>query len=158
MSFLFQKRISNHHKCCHYDLHAVTTFIHWYSMQFNLYNKFSTNSRTLVAWIQWIYQMVLVVLTIISSPELKAEVSYSDCLLSVVSLSVNFYIFDFSRTSGPILARFGTNHPWGKGIQVCSNEEQHPSLRGDNNKRVTICVMKHKCTRTRQIPKVAIIV
>jgi hypothetical protein len=100
----------------------------------------------LVAWIQWICQMVLVVLTIISSPELKAQVSYSDCLLSVVSLSVNFYIFDFFfRTTWPILTRFGTNHPWGEGIQVCSNEEQHPSLRGNNTKRVTSCVMK-ECT------------
>ena len=53
--------------------------------------------------------MDLVVLTIISSPELKAQ----------VSLSVNFYIFDFfSRTTRPILTRFGTNHPLGKWIQV----------------------------------------
>jgi hypothetical protein len=95
--------------------------------------------------------MVLVVLAIIRSPELKAQVSYSDCLLSVVSLSVNFYNFYFS-------SRFGTNHPWGEGTQVCSNEEQHPSLRGDNNKRVTRCAMKQKCTRTGQISDVAIIV
>jgi hypothetical protein len=48
-----------------------------------------------------------------------------------VCLSVNFYIFDFfSRTTGPILTRLGTNHPWGEGIQVCSNEGDHPSLRG----------------------------
>jgi hypothetical protein len=55
-----------------------------------------------------------------SSPELKAQVSYSDRLLSVVllsvRLSVNFYIFDFfSRTTGPILTKLGTNHPWGGG-------------------------------------------
>jgi hypothetical protein len=25
-----------------------------------------------------------------------------------------------SRTTGPILSRFGTNHPWVKRIQVCS--------------------------------------
>jgi hypothetical protein len=53
---------------------------------------------------------------VFSSPELKAQVSYSDRLLSVVRpsvhLSVNFYIFDFfSRTTGPILTKFGTNHP-----------------------------------------------
>jgi hypothetical protein len=53
-----------------------------------------------------------------SSPELKAQVSYSDRLLSVVRLSVypsvNFYIFDFfSRTTGPILTKLCTNHPWG---------------------------------------------
>jgi hypothetical protein len=67
-----------------------------------------------------------------SSPELKAQVSYSDSLLSVVCLSVrlsvHFYIFDFfSRTTGPILTRLGTNHPWVKGIQVCSNEGDSPS-------------------------------
>jgi hypothetical protein len=69
---------------------------------------------------------------IFSSPELKAQVSYSDHLLSVVRLSVrlsvclsvrllsvNFYIFDFfSRTTGQILTKLGTNHPWGEGIQV----------------------------------------
>ena len=53
--------------------------------------------------------------------------------------SVNFYIFDFfSRTAGPILTRLGTNHPWVKGIQVCSNEKDIPSPRGDNHKRVKI--------------------
>jgi hypothetical protein len=86
---------------------------------------------------------------IFSSPELKAQVSFSDHRLSVVRLSVypsiclsvypsvNFYIFDFfSRTTGPILTRLGTNHPWGEGIQVCSNEGDHLSPRGDNSKRV----------------------
>jgi hypothetical protein len=42
----------------------------------------------------------------------------------------------FSRTTGPILTRLGTNHLWGEGIQVCSNEGDHPSLRGDNSERV----------------------
>jgi hypothetical protein len=28
----------------------------------------------------------------------------------------------FSRTTGPILSRLGTNHPWVKGVQVCSKE------------------------------------
>jgi hypothetical protein len=58
---------------------------------------------------------------VISSSELKAQVSYSDHLLSIVhlSVSVNFYIFNFfSRTTGPILTRHGTNHPWGEGFQV----------------------------------------
>jgi hypothetical protein len=67
--------------------------------------------------------MFILKLSIFSSPELKAQVSYSDRLLpsSVclsVRLAVNFYIFDFfSRTSGPILTKLGTNHPWGEGIQ-----------------------------------------
>jgi hypothetical protein len=72
------------------------------------------------------------VFRVFSSPELKAQVSYSDRPLSVirlsvrpsvrlsVRLSVNFYIFDFfSRTTGPILTRLGTNHPWGEGILNC---------------------------------------
>jgi hypothetical protein len=60
---------------------------------------------------------------IFSSTELKAQVSFSDRPLSSVRmsvrLSVNFYILDFfSRTTGPIFTRLGTNHPWVKGIQV----------------------------------------
>jgi hypothetical protein len=78
-------------------------------------------------------------LFIFSSPELKAQVSFSDRLLSVVRLSVNFYIFDFfSRTTGPILTTLGTNHPWGKGILNCWNEEDCLSPKGDNSKRVKI--------------------
>jgi hypothetical protein len=51
-----------------------------------------------------------------SSPELKAQVSYSDRRLSIFCpscrLSVNFYSFDFfSRTIGPISTRLGTDHP-----------------------------------------------
>ena len=34
-----------------------------------------------------------------------------------------------SRSTGPILTRLGTNHPWVKGIQVCSKEEDSPSPR-----------------------------
>ena len=87
---------------------------------------------------------VVLCLIFFSSPELKAQVSYSDRPLSVVCpsvrlsvrlsvrpsvrpsvcpsvrLSVNFYIFDFfSRTAGPILTKLGTNHPWGEGILNC---------------------------------------
>jgi hypothetical protein len=76
---------------------------------------------------------------VFSSPELKAQVSFSDHLLSVVRLSVNFHIFDFfSRTTGPILTRLGTNHLWGEGILNSSNEGDCPSSRGDNSKRVKI--------------------
>jgi hypothetical protein len=69
---------------------------------------------------------------IFSSRELKAQMSYSDHLLSV------FYIFDFSRTTGPILTKLGTNHPWEEWIQICSNEGDFPSQSGDNSKRVKI--------------------
>jgi hypothetical protein len=66
---------------------------------------------------------IYILFHIFSSPELKAQVSYLDHLLSIIRLSVNFYIFDFfSRTTGPILTRLATNHPLGEGIQVCLNE------------------------------------
>jgi hypothetical protein len=56
-----------------------------------------------------------------------------------VCLSVNFYIFDFfSRTTGPILTKLDTNHPWVKEIQVYSKEGDSPSPRGDNSERVKI--------------------
>jgi hypothetical protein len=42
----------------------------------------------------------------------------------------------FSRTTGPVLTRLGTNHPWLKGIQVCSKEVDSPFPRGDNSERV----------------------
>jgi hypothetical protein len=45
------------------------------------------------------------------------------------------YLKIFSRTTGPVSTRLGTNHPWGEGIQVCSNEGWLPSLRRDNSKR-----------------------
>jgi hypothetical protein len=44
----------------------------------------------------------------------------------------------FSRTTGPILNRLGTNHPWGEEIQVCTNEGDFPSPRGDNWETVKI--------------------
>jgi hypothetical protein len=73
-----------------------------------------------------------------SSTELKAQVSFSDHLLSVVCL-LNTCIFDFFfRTAGPILTRLGTKQPWVKGIQNCTNEGQFLSPRGYNSKRVKI--------------------
>jgi hypothetical protein len=44
----------------------------------------------------------------------------------------------FSRTTGPILTRLGTNYPWSKGIQVCLKEGDCLSPRGENSKRVKI--------------------
>ena len=44
----------------------------------------------------------------------------------------------FSRTIGPILTRLGTDNPYVKGIQVCSNEGDNLSTRGDNNERLKI--------------------
>jgi hypothetical protein len=60
-------------------------------------------------------------------------------LMSDVCL-LDFYIFNFFfRTAGPILTKVGTNDPWAKGIQNCTNEgHPPPSPRGDNNERVKI--------------------
>jgi hypothetical protein len=44
----------------------------------------------------------------------------------------------FSRTTGPILTRLGTNHLYMGGIQVCSNEGDNPSQRGDYSERMKI--------------------
>jgi hypothetical protein len=44
----------------------------------------------------------------------------------------------FSRTTGPILTRLGTNHPWREMIEVSVKEGDSPSQRGDNSKRVKI--------------------
>jgi hypothetical protein len=44
----------------------------------------------------------------------------------------------FSRTTGLILTRLGTNYPLVEGIQVCSNKGDSPSPRGDNDKKVKI--------------------
>jgi hypothetical protein len=38
------------------------------------------------------------------------------------SFENNVFIFEFSRTTGPILSRLGTNYPWEGGIQVCLND------------------------------------
>ena len=102
--------------------------------------------------------------TIVSSPELKAQVLLSVVCLSV-RLSVNFSFLRFkaqvsfsdqnlsvvrhcrwrrrklftfsssvSRTFGPISTKLGTNHLLVKGIQVCSTEGLCPFPRGDNYK------------------------
>jgi hypothetical protein len=42
----------------------------------------------------------------------------------------------FSRTSRPNSIKLGTNYPWVKGIQVCSNKGPCPLQRGDNHKNV----------------------
>jgi hypothetical protein len=44
----------------------------------------------------------------------------------------------FSRITGPILTRLGTNHPWGEWIQICPNEGDCSYLRGENSKGVKI--------------------
>jgi hypothetical protein len=43
------------------------------------------------------------------------------------------FLILFSRTTGPILTRLGTNHPWVEEIQVCSSKGDSTSPRGDNS-------------------------
>jgi hypothetical protein len=40
----------------------------------------------------------------------------------------------FSRTDWQISNKLGSNQPWAKGIQICSNKGTGPLQRGDNNK------------------------
>ena len=89
-------------------------------------------------------------LFVFSPPELKAQVSFSDHLSSVVCMSVRpsvclfvclytFHIFIFfSRTMGLISIKLGTKYPWVKGIQVCSNEGPRSFPRGNNYEVVKI--------------------
>jgi hypothetical protein len=42
----------------------------------------------------------------------------------------------FSRTTVPISARLGTDHPYVKGIQICTNEGDDPFSSGDNSERL----------------------
>jgi hypothetical protein len=42
----------------------------------------------------------------------------------------------FSKTSGSISIKLGTNHPWVRGIINCSNKGPDPLQRGDNHKSV----------------------
>ena len=83
-----------------------------------------------------------------SSPEPEAQVSFSDQNLSVVVIVVvvvvvvgvdeTFHIFIFSRTTGLISTKVGTEHPRVKGIQVCSNEGHRPFPKGDNYEKANI--------------------
>jgi hypothetical protein len=48
------------------------------------------------------------------------------------------YLKIFSRITGSILTRLGTNHPWREGIQVYSKEGDYPFPRGNNSEKVKI--------------------
>ena len=63
----------------------------------------------------------------VSSPELKAQVSFSD-----TNFVVNFHFFIFfSRTTGPISTKLGkTRHPWEKGFKFLYRQD-HVLFKGD---------------------------
>jgi hypothetical protein len=44
----------------------------------------------------------------------------------------------FSRTTGHISIKLVTNHPWVKGIQICSIKGPGPLQRGANHKNVKL--------------------
>ena len=86
----------------------------------------------------------------ISSPEPKAQVSFSDQNLSVVRRGCcrsrcccSCKLFTFSSSSPelmiePISTKHGTKHPWVKGIQICSIDGPCPFPWGDNYEIVKI--------------------
>ena len=69
---------------------------------------------------------------------LKAQVSFTDRLSSVVCLSVSSSVCEpflfrlLLKNRWANLTKLGAMHPWVTGIQVCSNEGPCPSQRGDN--------------------------
>lgn len=76
-----------------------------------------------------------------SSPELKAQMSFSDLFfvrcLSSSSLSYTFYIFIFSpKTTGS--TKLGSKRHWVKRIQICSNKRLRPIKREDDFKIIII--------------------
>ena len=75
-----------------------------------------------------------------SSPELEAQVSFSDHLLSVVRPSVHPSIFTtFSRTIELISTKLGTKHTWEMRIHFFFQMKgQRPFSRGGNNKKAQI--------------------
>ena len=81
------------------------------------------------------YKSMEILIDIFSSPEPKAQVSFSEKNLSVVSRCRRRgcwrcrKLFTFSST-GPISTKVGTKHPWVKGIQICSNEGPLPFPKG----------------------------
>ena len=84
------------------------------------------------------YDNNLLDIDVFSSPELEAQVSFSDHMSSVVSLSVRLSVnFSYFRL---LLQR----HPWVKEIQVCSNEGPRPFPRGDNFKIAKIHLRNSK--------------
>ena len=65
------------------------------------------------------------------------ELSFSDCLLSVVHLSVIFSHFHLLLQNHWVnSSKLKIKHPWVNGIQVCSNEGPRPFQREDNSEVV----------------------
>lgn len=78
-----------------------------------------------------LYSMNIV---LFNSPEPKAEELFliKISLLFVVIIVVNCVESFFSKTTGPILTKHGTKHPWKKVFQILSNEESYFVQMGDD--------------------------
>jgi hypothetical protein len=95
-------------------------------------NKCFFQVDALLAHLSWKLKwtiLIAVVRRLSVRPSVRPSVSPSVCKLLHFRLLLQNYWAN--------LTRLGTNHPWGKGIQVCSNEGDLRSLRGDNSERVT---------------------
>jgi hypothetical protein len=55
-----------------------------------------------------------------------------------VKMEMGYSKIFFSRTTGPILTRLGTNHFWVKRIQDCSKKGDSHSPRGENSETLEI--------------------
>ena len=68
----------------------------------------------------------------------KAQMSFSDRLMSIIRL-LSFHIFIFSsKITGPISTNLCTKRPWVKRIQIFTHEGPHPLPRGDTIKIANI--------------------
>ena len=56
----------------------------------------------------------------------------------IVNLYLKFLKIFFSITTGPIWTKLGTKHSWVDGIQIFTNKDPHPCLKGDNSKIINI--------------------
>jgi hypothetical protein len=70
--------------------------------------------------------------------QIKCQVFFKGEIIKKCKNGMLSFRFFFSRTTGPILTRLGTNHPWRKRIQVPLKEGDSPLPKGDNSKIVKV--------------------
>ena len=121
--------------------YLLVLIVRWYRSVFKDNKYFGVSCCSVKVWARYLHfyaswspTNVFIVVhmrrrVFFGSPELKTQMSFSDYLLCVVRLSVRpsvYKLFTSSsssqKTTGPISDKLGTQHPWAKGIQVCSNE------------------------------------
>jgi hypothetical protein len=80
-------------------------------------------------------------LALVSSPELRDQVNFSDqpfCPLSVCLSIKLLHFWHHLRNNWANFNRLRTNHRWEEGIQMCTNEGQYSCPRGGNSRTVKI--------------------